>query len=189
MAKVSNEISGDNNVVQNGNGNIYIDFSRKRPTPTEIYRLLEVFVQLDIQVDDDYELKSPAELNTKLKYNHAVKHMLLFEDYADVYTSVDIVLSSSFQDSEKVDLKLKRLYLQNDKVLALDNGEILVENGDAVLTDLTESLLTSIKNDPSIYEGTDITEEKMELFVVGLLMRGISMCKVLQPPKDLGEDF
>ncbi|MHC3982240.1 hypothetical protein WDV13_00860 [Weissella cibaria] len=183
MAKINNEVSGNRNIVVNGDKNTVIGFGGEMPTPTEIYRLLDAFVRLDISTDEEYELKSPAELNEKLIFNRAVKHISLFEDYADVYTSIDKVLSSEFQESEDVDLKLKRLYLQNDKVSVSVDGNIVVENGDLVLADLNDSLISSIKGDPNLNTGTfEISQEKIEVFVIGLLMRGISMCKVLQTP-------
>lgn len=186
----SNKRVGDNSIAMNlgDNSNVFMggDFKSLSPTPSEIFDLLTIFESSKIELEDGKNGKNPADLNAKLTFNGANVSRNLFEDYGDTWQLIDYTLSEQFTDSEIIDRKLKRMFLRNERYMshmAQKTDEQFLE-GDFVLDEMQSQILDILKSDSRIAK-IDITQEKLEEFVIGLLMRGVALCKVLVNPNDI----
>ena len=177
---VSMNLGDHNNVVIGGNINSF------SPSPSEIFDLLTIFEDSQLELEDGKNGKNPADLNAKLTFNGANVARALFEDFGDTWQLIDQTLSEQFTDSEIIDRKLKRMFLQNDRYMShmSQNPDERFNEGDAVLKEMQFQILELLQSDNRLSE-MDIRQEKLEEFAIGLLMRGVSLCKVLVNPNDI----
>lgn len=178
--------SGNHNeggIQNNGNGTlsvININDINHQITQTDMYELLGIVSDLELRDDGEYLLGDPAELDTKLIFNNAVKYSELFSIYSVQLIPIDDVMEE-FSNSSKIIMKLNRLFVEQAEYD--DKGNRVVGDGDDQLRIIEEQLKGLIKSDMR-FQKSPISEEVLDQFVIVLLAYGVSKCKILINPND-----
>lgn len=168
------QINGNNNNILLGNPNIDAVF----PTETETYSLLQIVNNSNLPEANIFALNDPDKMEHKLKYNDAYIYKDYSEDYIEGLLRIGKAMED-FENSEAIVLKLRQLFLKNAARNNMKN--IVPKNGDDILDKIHFELRKTILSDER-YDKHMYTIEKLDNFIIALLLYGIFKCKILVNP-------
>lgn len=148
---------------------------------SHIYELLDMFNKSKIKAEDssDFLSKDPAYLPTKLRFNHAPKYNILFQEYVGYFGQFTDVLSQ-FANSEEIIKKVRTIYIN---VAEYSDDGIVVGNGDDQLDKIRDEIKNLIIHDPR-YDSS-IYLETIDTMIYCLMARCAELCKILINPNDV----
>lgn len=166
--------------INNNTNNYYCQGVRLEKS--QIYTCLNLFLGSDNPLDKMDIKKLPAELNTKLQYNHAGKYINLFENYCSEIEKIRNIVSEDIPNGQSIVSTLKLMFenaIPNEDYH--DDGSFIVNDGSTVLDTLSKEVKQRIIQDPR-YDGSKLSFETVEKFVYAFLGYGVSECQVLLNP-------
>lgn len=173
------------NFSNNNTQNLYITNIEQRPLiPTVIFKLLECVKNFQSIYDEKFELKTPAELKEKLKFNNSRRYIRLFKESLSNYMSLEKVLKDEFTDSQRVVENIKNIFMDHTPIDA--EGNPTVGNGDECLKKIHDDIKERIARDPD-FLSSQIDDLELDKFIIALLQYGVMECQILLNPNNYME--
>lgn len=182
------QTNNGNNAIQNIGDNAcntinnfyIIEQSKPQLPPTLMAKLLQQYINTIKDSDDKFELKPPPELNVKLEFNHAKRHIDLFQNYAIDWDQLNSV-ERDFPNSQLLFNDLNRMFL--DKLITSNSNGTEEINGDQLLSEMREQIHDRILNSQG-FDVIAVCDEQLQAFCICLLALAVAKCKVLLKPGD-----
>lgn len=173
------------NNSNNNTQNLYLTTIEQRSLiPTVIFKLLEYVKEFQSQNDEQFELKTPADLTQKLQFNNSRRYIHKFSDGISNYVSLEKVLKNEFPDSQRVIENVKNIFI--DHTPMDENGNPIIGNGDECLKNMHDDIKGRIASDPN-FLSSEIDDLELDKFIVALLQYGVMECQILLNPNNYKE--
>lgn len=163
-------------------------FNNSPQIPSSLSEVLNTLADIFYEEDDKETARLPKEYNPveKISFNNVVEFEGIIQKYHIYYGK----LNKLYTIYEKEGTNKKRIILQNlntlyirerDKLrrkLKISKSEVRKNHSDLILSNITEQLISDIKNSDNI----DITVEEVRMYVNVIVVDGFIRCKILENP-------
>jgi hypothetical protein len=178
----ANSING--NINQNiDSRNIFLCLNDQQGplTENEVFDLLKLFMDNVTNPTSLMDTSTlPAKLDTKLIFNNAKRHKLIFENHSQDQELLNQVIEENVTNSESIIRSVKDIFIEIANLN--DDGKPIVGDGDEQLNSIETKIYNIIVNDRK-YSSNMYKNEKIKQFIIALLAYCVSKCQILINPE------